>query len=960
MPTPQQIHDDLRPHLRGTVRVDELARQLHSTDASPFQILPVAVVVPADEDDVRRVVKYAYEQGVPVVPRGAGTGLAGQCLTPGIVLDLSVHFRRIEAIGPDWVRVQPGVTLSELNAELAKQGRRFGPEMSNAAVATLGGMIATNAGVTRDHVSGLKLMWSDGEIAEVKCSKFKVQSENGVESGMHAAVRELILANPEAVRTPCQGGYPLHELLYHDRVDLVRLLVGSEGTLAITLEATLKTVPLVGGTAVFVLGFPSLDDALAAGLSLRDHEGLSKCELLDQRLLSLARSQKNTLPVPGEVVSALIVRFEADSESVAEERANAAFASLHSETVLAISEPVVDVARRRRIDAFREAGIYGFHSISGGRRPEAFLEDVAVPVAELMLFIARTQQLLRDADLTASFHVNVLTGQVQCRPIVDLTDRTDQAKAWPLADAVHSLAMSLGGSISSRHGIGLARTPWMEKQAGSLYPLFREIKRIFDPRNILNPGKIVGPDPSRPAWPFRSRVQGPVVSDLAKPAEPISLLTLETLASEVSKCNACGDCRVRSNPSRMCPLFRVTGEEDATPRAKANLLRSVFASEDPNRIEADDVKAVAKLCIQCGQCKDECKAGVDIPHLMLETKGAHYAAHGFDRHEWLIARSERLSGVAGTFAFTANILLGITPTRWLFEKLFGLSRKRMLHRYTHRTFLRRRLVQRFYRRLPTGPKKLAYFVDTFANFNDPLLAEATVAVLEHHGFVVHVPRRQRGSGMPALSVGDLDTARARAAYNVPPLAELVRDGYTIVCSEPSAALALTQEYPRLLVDDDDAKLVAANTVELTALLNDLRTRGELKPISRQLSLHVGHHVPCQLKSLGQPIATQQLLESIPGLSVQTIDVGCSGVAGIWGFSKSNFDMSMQIGEPVFAALKDVAIHITTSECSSCRMQLQQGTGKRALHPVQLLALGYGLMPQLESKLNRPLHPRLTG
>jgi FAD/FMN-containing dehydrogenase/Fe-S oxidoreductase len=981
--TPQQIADDLRSKVRGRLAVDELTRRLYSTDASPFQVVPAAVFVPVDEEDLAVAVKYAFERGLPLAPRGAGTGLAGESLNPGLMIDLSVHFREIREIGPDWVRAQAGVTLTEVNAVLARLGRRFAVDLPNAAVVTVGGAIGTNAsggtafrhGTMRDHVLGLHVFWDSGEAEDVR---------RGIEETPRMkAVRELIAANEETIRlhkprTPfSRAGYQLHDLLTPTGFDRAKLLVGSEGTLAITTEAMLATAPLVGGTAQYALGFDSLDAALAAGLALCEHAGIAGADLLDQRLVTLARASKGIVAIPAEVAAALVVTLEAGTEGEATTLAAESLEKLRTQFTHVLAEPTVDAKGCERIARFREAAVYGFYALGGDKRPEAFVEDLGVPPEELPAFIASTQLLLRDADLTASFLMHVLTGTIHCRPMVDLTDPADQARAWPLANAIHELALSHGGTISSQHGVGLARTPWIEKQFGPLVGVFRELKRILDPKGILNPGKIVGPDPSRPAWPFRNRGQGlgvrgqgkqdtksesgskPVVNIEKPKPEPRNSLTIFDEASfvaEVKKCNTCGDCRTRTVPSRMCPLFRVSGDEGATPRGMANALHAVLESESEGLAD-DDVKAVANHCIQCTRCRDECRAGIDIPHLMMETKAAHYAVHGFDRGEWLIARSERLAALAGTFAFTANVLLTLRPTRWLMEKLFGLSRKRMLHRFTHRTFLRRRLVQRLFRREgPGSQRKFAYFVDTFANFNDPLIAEATVAVLEHHGFTVNVPQRQRGSGMAMLGVGDLERARAAAAYNVRTLADLVRDGYRVVCSEPTAALALTTEYPRLL-DSADANLVAENTVELTILLNELHEKGELKPPTRQVKLDVGHHAPCHLKALG-PVATPKLLAMIPGLSVRAVDVGCSGMAGAWGLPRTNFRTSMAIGEPVFAAMDGVKLG--TTECSACRMQLQQGTGQRVLHPVQLLALGYGLLPALQMRLVRPLKPRLTG
>ncbi len=1014
LPAPHQIRDDLRGTFRGRVFTDEPTRGLYATDASPFEVVPVAVAVPADEADLRELVKYAHETGLPLVPRGGGTGLAGEALGPGLVVDLSVNFRRIVAVGPDRATVQAGVTCAELNAELAKHGRRFAPDPASAAACTVGGMVATNAsggtsyrhGYTRDHVLGLRVVWDDGtadSVLSTESAALGTPQDIGAAdavlrtvevrtqtSALLAENRDLIqLTRPLTRFNRC--GYVLHDVLTPAGLDLAKLLVGSEGTLGFVTEATVRTVPAAGGTCLVVLGFPTVDAAVRAGLALRSADGVAGCDLLDQRLLALSRAANPSDGaglVPTTAGAALIVTLEGETGKQAEEFGRATAERLreaHRAAVLA--GPTCEPAAAERVRRLRDAAVGGLYAPGGGPRPVAGVEDVAVPAEELPRFLADVRGLLQKFDLTASLLVHVLAGQVHARPFVDLDDPTDRARLWPLAEAVHARALALGGTISGRHGTGLARTPWVEKQYGPLRPVFRELKRVFDPKGIFNPGKIVGPDPSRPAWPLRSGPGFRVPGSESSPRNPepgtrtpLLIWNGTAPAAVAASCNGCGDCRTRSPAGRMCPVFRATGAEEATPRAKANLLRRLLAADaDPAALTADEVRAVAGLCVNCKMCRDECRGRVDVPKLMLEAKAAHHAEHGLDRAGWALARMEALVALAGNFSFTTNAMLGSRPARWLIEKLFGLSRRCALPRFTHRTFLRRArkmgLTARGARGVgqgareesgsplapcptPLAPAKLAYFVDNYANFNDPLLGEAVVAVLRHHGFEVHVPRRQKGAGMGPLAMGDVETAREVAAYNVRTLAALVRDGYTVVCSEPTAALALTQDYLDLF-DDPDAKLVAANTVELTALLWRLHEAGELRTDFQRLEATVGHHVPCHVKALRGPVAGPRLLELIPGLRVRTIDVSCSGMAGTWGLMAANREASLAAGKPMLDELNRPGVLFGSAECGGCRIQMQDGTGKRALHPVQYLALAYGLMPELGEKLTRPLGKLVT-
>jgi Fe-S oxidoreductase len=588
------------------------------------------------------------------------------------------------------------------------------------------------------------------------------------------------------------------------------------------------------------------------------------------------------------------------------------------------------------------------------------------------------QEVLQRHETTASFLVHAATGQVHTRPFLDLQKPEDASKLGALAEEVHRLALDLGGTVSSQHGTGLARTPWVARQYGRLYAVFRELKSIFDPHRIFNPGKIVGPEADMQPWPLRAPLtasgggtgrredarppNGDIPSLTPSSGPPvIPSLKWQTaeFGSEPLKCNGCGSCRIEAPPARMCPIFRATLTEAATPRAKANLMRQLLFDETASRsLSSDEVREVADLCVNCKMCALECPAHVNIPKLMLEAKAAHVAEHGLDRSDWVLARTESFAALGSAFAFVTNAALASRTTRWLLEKLFGVSRQRRLAAFASPSFLRRaqrRGWSRRPRRRRAGERaRVAYFVDVFANYNDPQIAEATVAVLRHHGVEVYVPPGQRGCGMAPLAYGDIEGAREVAQHNLRILADLAREGYRIICSEPTAALMLRHDYLDL-VDDPDAAVVAEQTVELTTYLGELHREGRLRTdFAQPLDCAVGHHVPCHLKALGQPPAGPALLALIPGLRVHTIDVSCSGMADTFGFKAENYALSLAAGRPMLDELRRPRILFGSSECSACRLQMQDGSGKRALHPVQYLALAYGLMPEVVRRLEAPL------
>jgi FAD/FMN-containing dehydrogenase/Fe-S oxidoreductase len=980
-PRRERVRDDLKGIVRGEVHFDDFTRTLYSTDASIFQVEPLGVVVPRDEEDVQALVRYAGEHQVPLIARGAGTGLAGEALGTGLIVDLSKHFRAILEIGTDTVRVQPGVVYRDLAALLAHHGRRFAPDPAHDAC-TLGGMLATNAsggrayrhGYTRDHVAALRIVLDSGEAATVgRQSRWAgAETSPGRLEDVVSSVSTLLQQKASLIQS-CQPrtrfnrcGYLLHDVLDAEHLDLAKLLVGSEGTLALTTEATLRTIPLPGGRALVLA---CMEAALRAAREALPGGPVS-CDLIDRRLLSLARGNDPIVAalVPAAAETLLVVEYEASTP----EAARAAGRDLaermrRGERLAQLALVGTTEEELQRFGRVREAILPGLLSMRGAGQPLAFVEDVGVPIEHLPVYLHRVQEVLQRHEVTASFLVHAATGQVHVRPFLDLQRREDTGKLWALADEVYDLVLKLGGTISAQHGTGLARTPWVSRQYGQLYQVFRELKAIFDPRHLFNPGKIVGPAPGMPAWPLRKTLNpdSPVLRPVPRNGEAsatigngrfqtqLRWLPLEVAAESVT-CNGCGHCRTEAPERRMCPIFRATHDEAATPRAKANLLRQLLHEDTDTRLlSSDEFRAVADLCVNCKMCAVECPARVNVPKMMLEAKAANAARYGLDRSDWVMARTESFAWLGSALAPLVNTLLGSRSVRWLLERLFGVSRHRRLPGFAARSFLRRARRNGWTRKPRPGRPRVAYFVDVFANYNDPAVAEAVVAVLHHNGIEVYVPPGQVGCGMAPLAYGDVETAREAVQRNLRVLADLAREGFPILCSEPTAALMLTRDALDLL-DDPDAKLVAGQTVELTNFLWDLHQRGQLRTDFRPLDFSVGHHVPCHLKALGHPPAGPALLELIPRLRVHTIDVSCSGMAGTFGLKEANYALSLAAGRPMLEELARPRVLFGSTECSTCRLQMEDGSGKRALHPAQYLAVAYGFLPELLTRLHKPI------
>jgi FAD/FMN-containing dehydrogenase/Fe-S oxidoreductase len=989
----ERVHDDLKGIVKGELLFDDLARILYSTDASPFEIEPLGVVAPRDEEDVRALVRYAGENQATLTARGAGAGLAGESLSAGIVVDFSKYFRSILEESSDAVRVQPGVVHRDLARRLAASGRRLAPEPTHGEC-TIGGMAACDVsgprafrhGSVRDHVRALRVVLDDGSAATVgRVSRWPpAEGEHGRLQDVVSSVVTLLDQNAEAIRE-CQPqtrfnrcGYLLHDVLDAEHLDLARLLVGSEGTLGLFTEVELRTLPLPAGRSAALLGFAGLDAALRAAQAA-PAAGLAACELLDRRLLRLARGDATAAAlVPAAAESVLLVEYEADGPAEARSRTLDLIERLREGDRPLLALAAFNPDEIDRIWQVREAALSALAALRGTQQPAVAIEDTAVPAARLAEYLRRVQEVLQRRELSATYLVHAATGQVDVRPFLDLRRREDGAKLWALADEVYDIALELGGTISSRHGTGLARSPWVSRQYGRLYPVFRELKSVFDPRRLFNPGKIVGPAPGALIWPLRRAASGEgratsedashalaetgaSASDASSGAAHPSLhraLQLrwrpDEAEQESDSCNGCGLCRTTAPARRMCPIFRARPDEAAAPRAKANLMRRLLHPDaDWTRLASDEVRAVADLCVNCKMCAVECPAHVNVPRLMLEAKAANAARHGLDRSDWALSRTELFASVGSAFAPFTNALLSSRTVRWLLEKVLGVSSRRRLPAFAQRSFLRAARRRGWTRRPRAARPRVAYFVDVFANYNDPTIAEAVTAVLHHNGVEVYVPPGQIGCGMAPLAYGDVETARETVQHNLRLLADLAREGWPILCSEPTAAVMLRQDALDLL-DDPDARLVASQAVECTAFLWDLHQEGRLKTDFRRLDLSVGHHVPCHLKALGRPPAGPDLLRLIPGLRVHTIDVNCSGMAGAFGLKSVNYATSLAAGRPMLDELARPRVLFGSTECSTCRMQMEDGAGKRTLHPVQYLALAYGLMPQLARRLTKPI------
>jgi len=987
------ILDDLRGLIGGEIQADEIYRQLYASDGSIFQIRPLAVVRPRNTADVVACVKYAAEKRIPLHARGAGSGVAGESLGPGLVIDFAQNMRRLVRANGESVRVQSGMVVERLGAQLRSQGRVFGPDRGHSEVTTIGGMIGVNGagsrwlryGSTRDRVQSLQVVTADGHLVEFGREPI---APTGV--GDHPTKRRLVeqlirllRANEQLIAehtpdTPIpRCGYHLSGLLRHDELDMVGLLCGSEGTLGLVTEATIATDPQPPHQGVALLLFASLDRAArAVDRVLADSP--SACELMDRRHLSLARELEVRLDVliPAEAEALLLVEHMGEDPLEVRDRLEALVDGFRQRREIIGARQTY---HRQDIDLFWQLATKtqpALLRVRGPVRPVSVVEDIAVSPQRLPEFLPRVQNVLKRQQITASIYAHAGQGQLHVQPFLDVFDRAQVERMRRLADELYAEVFRVGGTISGEHGLGLARTAYLRQQLGPLYDVSARVKQIFDPANLFNPGKIVGDD----AELLTRYLRPPLPVASGRPAEGLSLerdrspasstsehesagaddsasmrnlveLQLDWHPSEVAAaaadCTRCGNCRTQVAEMRMCPLFRIQPAEEASPRAKANLISGLLTGDLPlEQLTRDEFKQVADLCVHCHMCRLECPARVDIPRLMRESKGAYVAANGLPMNQWVLTRLELLDRWASLVSPAANWALRNRLMRWLGEKVLGIAQGRKLPRIASRPFLRRAARRRLTRPSRRSQTKVAYFVDLYANYHDPQLAEAVVAVLEHNGVEVYVPPTQRPAGMPSIATGALDHARHLARRNVATLAEAVRQGYHVVASEPAAALCLAREYPQLL-NEEDAQFVAENSSEVCTYLWRLHRSGKLRLDFKPLHLTLGYHLPCHLAALEVGMPGCNLLQLIPALRLQLLREGCSGMAGTFGLHRASYRRSLRAGWRLISRLRDPDIQVGTTECSPCKMQMEQGTTKPTIHPIKLLALAYDLMPECQ-------------
>ncbi len=941
----------LERELEGEVLFDAFSRGRYSTDASIYQIEPIGVVVPRSDRDVKTAIAIAAEEGIPVLPRGAGTSQCGQTVGEALVVDTSKHMNGIVALdtGARRVSVQPGIVLDQLNAQLRRHGLFFPVDVSPANRATIGGMTGNNSCGARSIRYGNMIhnvAAIDGVLADGSEIHFDRVPGNldGVEgnarySDLVQAMRRLAADNADEIdkRIPKilrrVGGYNI------DSIDaaghnMAHLLVGSEGTLGFFSQIHLDLQAIPARRVLGVCHFGRFYDAMAATQHIVELDPTA-VELVDRTLLDLAEQNPAFAPIIAAVVEGrpeaiLLVEFagEDDRTLLAKLRQlEELTAGLGEHTV-----PVTDAAQQRAVWDVRKAALNIAMSMKGDGKPVSFIEDCAVPLADLADYTDRLNGVFARHGTRGTWYAHASVGCLHVRPILNMKDQGDVAKMRAIAEEAFAMVREYKGSHSGEHGDGLVRSEHHEAMFGSeIVRAFETVKDTFDPDGLFNPGKIVRP----PKMDDRSLFRYP--PDYAP--EPIETVLDWSVwggfAGAIEMCNNNGTCR-KASPGVMCPSFRVTGDEKHVTRGRANSLRLAITGQlGRDALMSDAMKETMDLCVGCKGCRRECPTGVDMAKMKIEYLAQYRKRHPLSRRERLVAYLPRYAPMAARAGGLLNLRDGLPGAAALSEAFTGMSSRRSLPRW-----------QRPYR-APSASGNgdpVVLLADTFTTYFEPENARAAHKVLSGAGFRVETAQADDSSrplccGRTFLAAGLVEEARREAERTLRALTPYVERGVPIVGLEPSCLLTLRDEFPAVL-PGAATEALAKQAMLFEQFLSQHRNRLQPKPTRWRRALVHGH---CHQKAFGLMGDVTDILQTVPDWTVETVESSCCGMAGAFGYEAEHYDVSMKMAElSLLPAVREAdADTVIVADGTSCRHQIKDGAGREALHVARVLAEACG-------------------
>ncbi len=952
---------ELQGRLTGSLVYDNLHKALYATDASVYRKIPLAVAFPKDEKDLQLLIEFATQNKVTLIPRTAGTSLAGQCVGDGIVVDVSKHFTNIIAFDElnKTITVEPGVVRDELNLFLKPFGLFFGPNTSTSNRCMIGGMVGNNSsgstsiryGVTRDKVLQIDGVLSDGSLVcfkELTSKEFKLKTqEQSLEGKIYASIynelsqeqvqQEIKSQFPKPSIHRRNTGYAVDELLASDlfggleaTINIAKLLSGSEGTLVFSTAITLQLDIVQPKESVIVAShFKSINESLKATVLAMNHE-LFTCELMDKVILDCTKNNreqsKNRFFIQGDPEAILMFEVSANSIEEAQNKADKLIADLDNKNFGYHHPKVIGEDIKRMFD-LRKAGLGLLGNIIGDKKAVACIEDTAVDLNDLPNYIEEFTKIMDKYQQKAVYYAHAGAGELHLRPILNLKKSEDVSLFRKITTETALLVKKYGGSFSGEHGDGIVRAEFIPLMIGETnYQLLRRIKKTFDPNNIFNQGKITDAFPMDKSLRYDVDRNEPEIKTIQDFSDNQGILKL------AEKCNGSGDCRKPASAGgAMCPSYRATKDEKDTTRARANTLREFLTnSEQANKFNHQELKEVFDLCLSCKACASECPSNVDVAALKSEFLYQYQEENGYSFRNSMFANNVKYNKIGSLVPGLTNLVLNT----YLTKSIMGISLKRSIPKLTPKT-----LKAWYKKQTHSSSQKIVYvFCDEFTNFYDTDIGKDTITVLKRLGYnptFINHPE----SGRSFISKGFLKEAKVIANKNVAIFKELITEQTPLVGIEPSAILTFRDEYIRLADDVNSATIISKNTFTIEEFILKEFEKGTIR--TNQFSTEkklIKIHGHCHQKALSSTHATFSILNIPKNYKPTIMNTGCCGMAGSFGYEKEHYKVSMQVGEDtLFPKIRNTSKEIEiVAAGTSCRHQIYDGTKRIAKHPITVL------------------------
>ncbi len=945
-----KLESELKREIEGDVKFDVFSRNAYSIDASIYQIQPVGIVSPKSKFDILTANEIAESHNIPIISRGAGTGITGGCLGNGLILDFSKYLHDIQSIDLDRqiVVCQPGVVQDQLNKRLGEHGFRLGPDTSTGNRATLGGMLANNSsgahsmryGKMADSVLAAEVIRSSGAIKQCETIDKSIDNDSEFESQLKAyiqSVRENLAGEIENTFPKIRkrvSGYNLDEIINTENINLAKLIAGSEGTLGITSEITLKIFRNPNFCSLYVLAFHDLADCLDFIPGIYEFDPYS-IELIDDKIIKSGRQSpafKGKLNwLNGAPGALLLVEFDSDSESALSIKRSQFENCVTKYKSCYYFFQAIDRTTINNVWQLRKTGLGLLMAKRSNNRAIAFLEDITIPPEKVSNFIKEFRNYIRELGKESGIYGHAGEGCIHFRPMLDLKQKTDTELMFQMFNDISSLVKNYGGTLSGEHGDGIIRSWLIEKMFGKkIYDSFRELKFIFDPENRMNPGKIVNPlDPKKNLRtnPDQIYIELDTIQDFQREGG---------LSFATEMCNGNGECR-KTNRGIMCPSFQVTGDERDTTRARAQSLMAVIKGIIPNReYTGKSMYDIMDLCIQCKGCKKECPSQVDMAKMKSEFLHHYYTVHGQPIRNRIFGNIDRINQITSAMPNLSNWILNSKLNKFAL-KTIGIHPARSLPKLCKQPFSKWYKINHKTNDTENG-NSVVLFIDTFTEYNHPEIGISAYNVFKKLGKNVIIPPIQC-CGRPLISKGFLNKAKRKAEQLYLSLAPYVERGYDIIGLEPSCIFTMQDDYLNLLnLNTDKLDKFKAACISIDSYLDKIQTKNSISNYFRKLDDKIIFHGHCHQKSLEGSESSIRVLKGLLRAEVEEINSGCCGMAGSFGYETEHYDFSQKIAESrLFPRIRSCNnSDILISNGISCRQQIKHGTHTEAKHLIQIV------------------------